>query len=60
LLLGKVLLLDSPVAHGNGDGRGATVGILARSECYAKARLLSSNSNNNSPRCGTAQLRDAW
>jgi hypothetical protein len=29
-----------------------------RSECYAKARLLSSNSNNNSPRCGTVQLRD--
>lgn len=29
-----------------------------RSECYAKARLLNSNSNNNSPQCG-AELRDA-
>jgi len=57
-LLGKVLLLDTCVADGNDEWRRATVLDPGRSECYAKARLLSSNSNNNSPRCGTVQLRD--
>jgi hypothetical protein len=65
LLLDTVLLLDMPVA---------VKGLLLKKDevetCHGKipgqlrvlresARLLSSYSNNNSPRCGTDQLRDA-
>src|ERR1700757_3018501 len=57
LLLGTVLLLkNSRCAE---KGRHATVGLRKPLRARAGARLLSSYSNNNNPRCGTDLLRDA-
>ncbi|GAA4544770.1 hypothetical protein GCM10023161_31950 [Mycobacterium paraffinicum] len=38
LLIGTVLLLDTPVAEGTNDGRRATVTFRGCSECDAKVR----------------------
>src|SRR5262245_42443207 len=58
LLVDTVLLLHTPVARkGGGTPR---EGSEAAPSARATARRLSSYSNNNSPRCGTDRLRDAW